>query len=92
MTSSAHIDVLDLCPLDASEPAPMVLAALERLAPGAQLCLLIGREPFALYRQLSDLAYAYCTRVLADALYEVTIWRCAPRQSLHLRSPGRGRV
>ena len=59
-----------------SEPTALVLGALDSLAPGDQLCVLIEREPFALYRHLSDRACAYCTRVLGNALYEVTIWRC----------------
>lgn len=65
---------LDVCALDPWEPVGLVLDALDRLAPGEQLCVLIEREPFSLYRLLSNRAYAYCTRILTDATVEVTIW------------------
>lgn len=74
--SAPHVRKLDLCNVDPSEPVATVLDALDQLAPGEQLCVLIEHEPFPLYRLLSNRACAYCTQVLADALYEVTIWRC----------------
>ena len=74
--ATTRIRNLDVSEVDPSEPVALVLDALDQLAPGEQLCVLIEHEPFPLYRLLSNRAYAYCTRVLADALYEVTIWRC----------------
>lgn len=56
-----------------------VFDALDDLQAGEQLCMLMEQEPFGLYRILSDHAYAYCTSVLTDALYEITIWRCGAR-------------
>lgn len=61
------------------EPAALVGDALDSLVAGEQLCLKVEREPFALYRLLSNQAYAYCTSVLPDALYEVTIWQCGAK-------------
>ena len=74
--SAPRVRKLDLCDADPTEPVAIVLDALDQLAPGEQLCVLIEHEPFSLYRLLSNRAFAYCTQVLADALYEVTIWRC----------------
>lgn len=75
-TATPRVRNLDVSTVDPSEPVALVLDALDQLAPGEQLCVLIEHEPFPLYRLLSNRAYAYCTRMLADALYEVTIWRC----------------
>ena len=77
--SAPRVHRLDGCGADSYEPAALVFNALDQLKPGEQLCLLIDSEPFALYRQLSNKAYAYCTRVLEHALYEVTIWHCGAR-------------
>lgn len=77
---------LDVCGLGPCEPAALVFDALDQLAPGEQLCMLIEREPFALYRHLSNQAYAYCARVLADALVEVTIWHCGSSGPTSVRS------
>ena len=63
---------LDACGL---EPEELVLDVLDALAPGEQLCVLIEREPFSLYRILSNKAYAYCASALPGALFEVAIWR-----------------
>lgn len=67
---------VDTCTLLSSTPEVMVFDALEQLARGEQLCVMVEHEPFGLYRHLSDRACAYCTRVLANTMYEVTIWRC----------------
>jgi hypothetical protein len=64
---------LDACGM---EPVTLALDALAALAPGEQLWMLVEREPFSLYRILSNRGYAYCTNCLPDALYEVTIWPC----------------
>ena len=75
-SATPRVRNLDVSKADPTEPVALVLDALDELALGEQLCVLIEHEPFPLYRLLSNRAYAYCTRVLADALYEVTIWRC----------------
>ena len=71
-----RVHLLDACGPDAGEPVALVLDTLDQLAPGEHLHLRIEREPFQLYRLLSDKAYAYCTQVLNDASFEVSIWRC----------------
>ena len=65
---------LDLRGLEPPEPLEKVLDALERLAPGDQLCLLIEREPRPLYRILANNGFAYRTGTLPGYLYEVKIW------------------
>lgn len=69
------VDRLDVRGLEPPEPLAMVLDALDLLAPGAHLCVLLEREPFPLYRILSNNGYEYCTSTLPDFQYEVTIWR-----------------
>lgn len=64
---------IDACGL---EPVGLVLDALGELGPGEQLCMLVEREPFGLYRILSDRAYAYCSNAIGANLYEVAIWGC----------------
>lgn len=71
------VDRLDVRGMEPPEPLTLVLDALELLAPGAVLCVLIEREPFPLYRILSNDGYQYCTSALADFEYEITIWRSA---------------
>ena len=66
--------VLDVCGLEPPEPLERVLDALSRLEAGRRLCVLIGREPFPLYRILDNNGYAYRTRNREDYLYEVLIW------------------
>ena len=55
---AARVHRLDACDLGPAEPVALVQEALDRLAPGEQLCVLIEREPFPLYRHLSDRACA----------------------------------
>jgi hypothetical protein len=73
---------INLCGL---EPEGPVLEALDQLGPGEQLCMLTEREPFSLYRILSNKAYAYCTSELPGALYEVAIWHCGAPPIRQLR-------
>ena len=76
---SPRVHQLDVCALQPCEPVGVVLDALDQLAPGDQLRLVIDSEPFPLYRILSNKAYAYCASAIADTLYEVTIWRCGAK-------------
>ena len=70
-----RVHLLDACGLEPPEPLTLVLDALDMLGAGEQLCLLIEREPFPLYRILSNNNYAYCTTALPDGRHQVTIWR-----------------
>lgn len=66
--------ILDVCGLEPPEPLERVLDALSRLASGRRLRVVIGREPFPLYRILEKNGYAYQTRCREDYLFEVLIW------------------
>lgn len=66
--------VVDVCGLEPPEPLERVLDALSHLEAGRRLRVVIGREPFPLYRILENNGYAYSTSSRADYLYEVLIW------------------
>lgn len=76
MTGSADSDVeLDVCGLEPPEPLERVLDALSRLQAGQRLRVIIGREPFPLYRILDNNGYQHKTTSRPDYLYEVLIWQ-----------------
>jgi len=66
--------VLDVCGLEPPEPLERVLEALSSLPYGRRLRVVIGREPFPLYRILENNGYAYRTSSRDDFLYDVLIW------------------
>lgn len=74
MTKSDNEIQIDVCGLEPPEPLERVLDALSRLGPGQRLRVLIGREPFPLYRILENNGYAYQTHSREDFLYDVVIW------------------
>ncbi|HJV85060.1 MAG TPA: DUF2249 domain-containing protein [Noviherbaspirillum sp.] len=75
MSNSPQDDiVLDVCGLEPPEPLERVLEALSELSSGRRLRVVIGREPFPLYRILEQNGYAHETRCREDFLYEVLIW------------------
>jgi uncharacterized protein (DUF2249 family) len=67
--------LLDARWLPPPEPMERVLAALETLAPGERIRLLIHREPFPLYEILKAWGYRHYTHSCDDGSYEVVIWR-----------------
>lgn len=69
---------IDVCGLEPPEPLERVLDALGRLAPGQRLRVIIGREPFPLYRILDNNGYQHKTTPRDDYLYEVLIWQSQP--------------
>lgn len=74
MTASDNEVVIDVCGLEPPEPLERVLDALSRLEPGHRLRVVIGREPFPLYRILENNGYAYQTHSREDYLYDILIW------------------
>ena len=56
-------------------PFEETMEALCRLEPGAKLRLIVGREPFPLYRALDSNGYVFFTAVREDGCYEVDICR-----------------
>lgn len=74
MTASDNEVVIDVCGLEPPEPLERVLDALSRLEQGHRLRVVIGREPFPLYRILENNGYAYQTHSREDYLYDILIW------------------
>lgn len=74
MSANDNDIVIDVCGLEPPEPLEKVLDALSRLDEKQRLRVIIGREPFPLYRILENNGYAYQTHSREDYLYEVLIW------------------
>jgi uncharacterized protein (DUF2249 family) len=55
------------------EPMERVLDALDTLAPGDHIRLLIHREPYPLYDILRAWGYRHSTQMLDDGSYEIVI-------------------
>ncbi|MES2017617.1 MAG: DUF2249 domain-containing protein [Pseudomonadota bacterium] len=72
--SAPTVHHLDARGLEPPEPLERVLDALEQLAVGERLCMLIEREPRPLYRILLNNGFAYKTESGPGLPYEVTIW------------------
>lgn len=69
---------INVCGLEPPEPLERVLEALSGLQAGQRLRVVIGREPFPLYRILDNNGYQHKTTPRADYLYEVLIWQAPP--------------
>lgn len=79
MSAADSNDVeINVCGLEPPEPLERVLEALSALQTGQRLRVLIGREPFPLYRILDNNGYQHKTTPREDYLYEVLIWQAPP--------------
>jgi uncharacterized protein (DUF2249 family) len=67
--------VIDARAMEPPEPFVRTMEALDSLAPGQKLLLLLGREPFPLYRALELNGFAWQTARAADGGFEVLMWR-----------------
>lgn len=65
--------VLDARDLPPPEPMERTLAALRGLAPGAELVLLLYREPFPLYAVLAREGFTHRTELAPDGTYSIRI-------------------
>lgn len=65
--------VIDARGWEPPKPFESVLNALDTLAPGDKVRLIVEREPLPLYRTLDRSGYAYFAAVRADGAYEVDI-------------------
>ncbi len=79
MTDSHAECVVDGRHLEPPEPFVRTMAALEAIVPGQSVKLLIGREPFPLYRALHLNGFEWCTERAADGSFSITI-RHRPEQ------------
>jgi uncharacterized protein (DUF2249 family) len=67
--------ILDARWLEPPEPMELTLAAIEELAPGERLLLLIHRTPHMLFPVLKEWGFDFRTHTLDDGTHEIFIWR-----------------
>lgn len=67
--------ILDARGLMPPEPMELTLDAIETLAPGEKLRLLIHRDPQMLYPILEEWGYSCLKRAVEDGTFEILIWR-----------------
>ena len=67
--------VIDARELEPPEPFVQTMAALDTLAPGQTLCLILPREPYPLYRALELNGVAWRSKWNASGYFEVVMWR-----------------
>lgn len=72
---SMRVIELDVRDLEPPEPMQRALAAIAQLRAGEQLRMHHHREPFPLYRILSERGFKHRTTLLADDSYEIMIWQ-----------------
>ncbi|MEJ5210381.1 MAG: DUF2249 domain-containing protein [Burkholderiales bacterium] len=75
MAETVRERVLDVRALEPPEPLERTLEALDELAPGERLRVLLPREPFPLYGILDRYGYSRRTEPLADGGFAVLIWQ-----------------
>ena len=66
--------VVDGRDLEPPEPFVRTMDALDSIAPGQKVLLILGREPHPLYRALGLNGYAWQTARKDDGTVEITIW------------------
>lgn len=71
----ANTVVVDARYLLPPEPMERTLEALERLAPGQHILLLLHREPFPLYQVLAQRGFTHQTQLGDDGTFAITITR-----------------
>ncbi len=69
--------VVDARGLPPPEPLELTMAALDDLAPGDSVLLMLYREPFPLYGILQKNGYRHRTEALDDGTYHIHIERAA---------------
>lgn len=75
--SSAGVREIDARYLEPPEPFVLAMAAIDSLAPGEKLRLLLFREPFPLYKILDEHGFARQTEFKPDGTCEILIWKRA---------------
>lgn len=66
--------VIDARQMEPPEPFVQTMEALDTLQSGQKVLLLLGREPFPLYRALELNGFAWQTTHLPDGSVEVLMW------------------
>ncbi len=69
----SHTIEVDARRLQPPEPFERTVEALDRLQPGGEVQLLIGREPHPLYQMLRNSGYIYRTQTRDDGTWFIRI-------------------
>lgn len=67
--------VIDGRQMEPPEPFVQTLSALDTVAPGQRVLLLLGREPFPLYRALELNGVSWTCARNGDGDFEILMWR-----------------
>ena len=67
--------VIDARELEPPEPFVQTMAALDTLAPGQRLRLILPREPYPLYRALELNGVTWRSEWNASGYFEIVMWR-----------------
>lgn len=73
-TSMQADKVIDAREMEPPEPFVHTMEALDALQPGQTVLLLVGREPFPLYRALELNQFEWKSESRPDGAFEVLIW------------------
>ena len=74
MTQTKASKVIDARGMEPPEPLVQTMDALETMAPGERLLLVLAREPFPLYGVLEQNGIAWQTERKPDGTVEVLMW------------------
>jgi len=66
--------IIDGRTLEPPEPFVQTMEALDLIEPGQKVLLIIGREPFPLYRALELNKVAWQTERKPDGSFEILMW------------------
>lgn len=75
MSQTKADTVIDARAMEPPEPFVRTMEALDGIAPGEKLLLLLAREPHPLYRALDINGFSYQTERMLDGTVEILIWR-----------------
>ena len=75
MTQTQADVVIDGRQMEPPEPFVQTLSALDVVAPGQRVLLLLGREPFPLYRALELNGVSWTRTRNGDGDFEIVMWR-----------------
>jgi len=74
MTQAKADMVVDARNMEPPDPFVHTMEALDAIKPGQKVLLLLGREPFPLYRALELNGFSWQTEHLPDGSVEVLMW------------------
>ena len=78
MTRLQADKVIDGRSMEPPEPFVLTMEALDTIKPGQKVLLLLGREPFPLYRALELNGISWQTERTPEGSFEVLMWHQQP--------------